>query len=372
VIRLAVPPVGAAEIDAVVAVLRSGQFVQGARVRAFEAMVAEQARAKHAIAVSSGTAALHLALLAVGIGPADRVAVPAFSWPATANSVVLCGAEPVFVDIDPVTYNLDPAHLERVLVEDRRIKAIMPVHAFGGMADMPTIMDLAARFDAVVIEDAACALGAAMMQRAAGAWGRVGCFSFHPRKIVTTGEGGAIVTDDDDVQRRLRRLRNHGIDPSAHGVDFVTAGFNYRLTEFQAALGIPQMERLADIVRQRQALASYYATLLAETEIVVPRSSAPEAHTFQSYVVLLPSWAAGRRDRVLERLRAADIEATIGTYHIPATTYFRERHGAVASAFPVAESVSGRAVSLPLHLQLTKDDQSHVVRELLSALDAVR
>ncbi len=210
-IRLTIPCLEASDYGAVEEVLRSGFLVQGPRVAAFEAEVARRVEVSHAIAVSNGTAALHLALLALDVRPGDLVVVTAYSWPATANAIELCGAQPVFVDIEPDTFNIDPNQLAEILRDlmstpgtAPRVRAIMPVHAFGQCADMSAILECAARYDLPVIEDAACALGAKWADRPAGGSGRLGCFSFHPRKAVTTGEGGMITTNDAKLTRTLR------------------------------------------------------------------------------------------------------------------------------------------------------------------------
>jgi perosamine synthetase len=280
-IRLTVPEIDERDIAAVADALRSGYLVQGSRVRAFEGAVAQLVGTRHAVAVSNCTAALHLALLGLEIAPGDRVAVTTYSWPATANVIVLSGAEPVFVDIEPGTFNMDPAQLERALDEYRGIRAIIPVHAFGGMADMRRILDVADRHDLPVIEDAACALGARLHGLSAGQWGRVSCFSFHPRKAVTTGEGGIVATDDDELANRVRALRNHGQDPTAPAPDFILAGFNLRMTEFQGALGVTQLEKLERIIAARRERAALYGRLFADSPVTVPAALEPDAHVYQ-------------------------------------------------------------------------------------------
>ncbi|HEX8686992.1 MAG TPA: DegT/DnrJ/EryC1/StrS aminotransferase family protein, partial [Pyrinomonadaceae bacterium] len=264
-IRLAVPSIGEEDLAAVREALASGYLVQGARVAAFEEAVAVYVGARHAVAVSNCTSALLLALMALGVGPGDRVGVTTYSWPATANVIALCGAEPVFVEIDAATYNMDPGRLEEALA-CHELKAVLPVHAFGLLADMPAIMGLADRYGLAVVEDAACALGAAADGRQAGAWGALGCFSFHPRKAVTTGEGGVVTTDDDAAARRLRALRNHGLDPAAPGPDFILPGFNNRMTEMQGALGLTQMTKLDRIVAARRRAAARYDQLFEGSE----------------------------------------------------------------------------------------------------------
>ncbi len=250
-IRLTIPSIEEDDLQAVCEVLRSGYLVQGEKVKGFEETVAGFVGTKYAVAVSSGTAALHLALMALLTRPKDLVVVTAYSFVATANVIELCGAQPVFVDTQPDTFNMDPNCLEKTLNRlmantetAQRVKAILPVHSFGQMADMPAILDVARRYGLPVIEDAACALGAKLYGREAGTWGVMGCFSFHPRKAITTGEGGIITTNDETLARSLRALRNHGQDPDAKAPDFTFFGFNYRMTEFQAALGISQMGKV--------------------------------------------------------------------------------------------------------------------------------
>ena len=276
-IRLVVPSIEEDDLQAVREALASRRLVQGERVAEFERTVANYVGCKHAVAVTNCTAALHLSLLALGVGPGDIVIVTAYSWIATANVIELCGARPIFVDIDRDTFNLDPNCLEDALVKlmkanetGRQVKAILPVHAFGLMADMPQISELAQRFDLPIVEDAACALGASCKGKKAGSWGIMGCFSFHPRKAITTGEGGMITTDDSRLADRLRALRNHGQDPGAPSPDFIMPGFNCRMTEFQAALGLNQMAKLDRILTARRQLASSYNSLLVGTSIQAP------------------------------------------------------------------------------------------------------
>jgi perosamine synthetase len=370
-IRLTIPSIEEEDIRAVAEVLQSGYLVQGPRVKAFEEHLASYLGTQHAVAVSSCTAALHLSLLALGIGPGDRVAVTAFSWPAPANVIALCGAEPIFVDIDPKTYNLDPPKLERVLESTTGVKAVLPVHAFGNMADMLRISEIAARYDVPVIEDAACALGANLQGKLAGTWGVMGCFSFHPRKTITTGEGGIVSTDDDTLAHHLRVLRNHGQDPDSSTPDFVAPGYNLRLTEFQAALGISQLTKLERIVKRRRALAANYDDLLRGTGISAPKALEDSSYVYQSYVVLLPKEVTPRRSEIIETLREKGIETTIGTYHIPLTTYFRKLGGFRRGDFPATDNVASRAMTLPLHEVLSLDQQEFIVSSLRSLIGAL-
>ena len=364
-IRLGSPSIGAEEAEAISQVLQSGVLVQGERVRAFEGQIAAAARSSDAIVVSSGTAALHLALLALGVRPGDVVAVPTYSWPATANAVGLCGAQPLFVDIDERTFNMDPERLADALRPLGRVKAILPVHAFGGMADMPAILDVATRHDAYVIEDAACALGAWLQGRPAGAWGVLGCFSFHPRKVITTGEGGAVTTSRPELARRVRTLRNHGLDPLSSSPEFVAPGFNYRLTEFQAAMGLVQMQRLSELLGHRRRVAEEYDRLLDGTEIRKPLALEPSAHIYQAYVVLLPRVAADQQPQIISRLRGRSIEVGIGTHHVPLTRFWAKQGGYTNGDFPVTDDLAARAIALPMHSRITADEQRKVVAALL-------
>jgi dTDP-4-amino-4,6-dideoxygalactose transaminase len=371
-IRLAAPDLDEHDFAAVADVLRTGFLVQGREVEAFELRIRELTGTAHAIAVSSCTAALHLGLLALQIAPGDLVAVTAYSWPASANVIALSGAMPVFVDIDARTFNMDPGSLDRAMRVARGIRAIMPVHAFGGMAAMAEIKAIASRYEVPIIEDAACAMGAVFGGRAAGTWGDVGCYSFHPRKLVTTGEGGVVITESPDIAARIRSLRNHGQAPNAPRADFVLPGFNYRLTEFQAALGRTQLGKLERIIAVRRQLARQYDAWLSESGVVTPASLEGSAHTYQSYVLLLPLSAPGQRDRVMTLLKQRGIETSIGTHHLPLTTYWRRELGCKEGDFPVTDDVAARALTLPLHTALSTEDQRTVVEELKAALHEVR
>ena len=368
-IRLAIPSIEEDDLQAVREALASGFLVQGPRVAAFEQTVADYVGTKHAVAVSNCTAALLLALMAIKVGPGDSVAVTTYSWPATANVIALCGAEPVFVEIEPGTFNMDPKALAETM-QRTTVKAILPVHTFGGMADMSKITKVAEQYGVPVIEDAACALGAEIEGRRAGTWGLMGCFSFHPRKAITTGEGGIVTTDDASLVLRLRMLRNHGLDPEAPTPDFVLPGHNMRMTEFQAALGSTQMQKVERIIASRRSQAARYDKLFEPTEIVPPDALPGSRHVYQSYVALLPQKVSPRRPEIIAALKAQGIETTIGTYHLPLTTYFRNRGGYSTGDFPVTDDVAARAISLPLFEVLTSQQQEQVATELLQLVKA--
>lgn len=353
-IPLACPVVEDDDRLAVIEALDSRMLVQGARVAAFEALLADVIGVSHVVAVSSGTAALHLTLLALGTGPGHRVAVPAYSWPATANVVEAVGATPVFVDIDTQTYAMSQEALDAAGPVD----VVLPVHPFGQMALVRT--------QSTLVEDAACALAARRENRAAGTLGRAGCFSFHPRKAITTCEGGAVSTEDPQLADRLRAWRNHGIAPGSSPTEFVVPGLNYRLTEMQAALGSTQLSKLQRILASRRSQAATYDALLDGTGIqapVIPQGSEP---VYQSYVVMLPQGVAP--SAVIAATRADGVETQIGTWHIPLTRFYREKYGFAPGDFPATDEVFARALSLPLGLALDEGDLKTVVDVLVKAV----
>jgi dTDP-4-amino-4,6-dideoxygalactose transaminase len=371
VIRLAIPSIEEDDLQAVREALASGFLVQGPRVAAFEQTGGRLCRHQ----ARRGSEQLHrqallLALMAIEVGPGDSVAVTTYSWPATANVIALCGAEPVFVEIEPGTFNMDPHGLGRDHAAHDSQRQSFPVHTFGGMADMSKITKVAEQYGVPVIEDAACALGAEIEGRRAGTWGLMGCFSFHPRKAITTGEGGIVTTDDASLVLRLRMLRNHGLDPEAPTPDFVLPGHNMRMTEFQAALGSTQMQKVERIIASRRSQAARYDKLFEPTEIVPPDALPGSRHVYQSYVALLPQKVSPRRPEIIAALKAQGIETTIGTYHLPLTTYFRNRGGYSTGDFPVTDDVAARAISLPLFEALTSEQQEQVATELLQLVKA--
>jgi dTDP-4-amino-4,6-dideoxygalactose transaminase len=377
-IRLTIPTIEEDDLQVVREVLKSGFLVQGPRVAAFEQELAAYVGTKYAVAVSNCTAALHLTLLALDIHSGDLVIVTTYSWVATANVIELCGAQPVFVDVQPDTFNMDPAKLDETMKRvmsnpetARRVKAILPVHTFGQMANMTAITKISEQYGVPVIEDAACALGAKWDERQAGTWGLMGCFSFHPRKAITTGEGGAITTNDDQLARKLRALRNHGLDPDSSSPEFILPGFNYRITEFQAAFGSSQMKKLDRIITARRRLAHHYNNLLENDPVLVPATPPQSFHVYQSYVVLLPKEAAPRRAEIIRQLKKQGIETNIGTWHMPLTTYFRTRYDYHKGDFSVSDYIFDCTLTLPLHEFLTASEQETVIQELTRALKAV-
>jgi perosamine synthetase len=365
VIRLAEPEIGEPEVQAAADVLRSGRLVQGEHVLAFERAVARYVRVREAVAVSSGTAALQLALLALEVGPGDEVIVPDFTYPATANVVELVGATPVLVDIDLGTFNVAPEAVRAAV--NARTRAVVPVHLFGQAAEMEPLEELCRARGIALVEDAACALGGEYRGTRCGAFGAVGCFSFHPRKVITTGEGGMLTTNDPAIAERLRSLRNHGAVVCEGRTHFERAGFNYRMTDFQGAIGVAQMQRLEGLLARRRELAECYARALADApELVRPRVLPGVLPTWQSYVVLLPEGVD--REQVQARLREAGVESTLGTYSLSAQPHYARRAGRL----PNSRTAFDRSLGVPLHPRMAPADVGFVAARLKEALGGRR
>ncbi len=364
-IRLSSPPVTEEDIRAVSDVLRSRWLVQGKNVEAFEADLALYLEVRHAVAVSSGTAALHLALLAMGISPGDEVILPALTFPATANVVELTGARSVLVDIDPQTFNIDPEKIEERITS--RTKAIMPVHLAGQPAEMKSILALARRHGIPVLEDAAGALGAQYGKKKCGSMGRVGCFSFHPRKVITTGEGGLIATSRKDLAEKARCLRNHGQKLHRGRRAFHMAGFNYRMTEMAAAMGRVQLSGIENLLAGNTERAETYRRLLSDFPgLETPFHNPANRHVYQVYTVLLPP--AVNRDRLIVRLRERGIECSILTFALHLEPYYRKKYGLKPGDFPNAHSVFRRSLALPFSSALSGKDMAFVSATLKETL----
>lgn len=350
--------------------LDSKWVTQGPLTERFERLIAEKHDVKHALACTSCTAALHLATMALKLGPGDEVIVPAFTWVTSAHSAEYVGAKPVFVDVDLSTYNIDPERLEAAITP--RTKAIIAVHLFGLAAPMDEILAIARPRGIQVIEDAACAIGTTYKGRLVGAIGDIGCFSFHPRKAVTTGEGGAVTTNRDDLAERVRSQRNHGStgapDPSIepHGpwtmATFDNLGFNLRLSDIQAAVGVAQMGKLERLLAERRRLGHRYSELLAgNNSIVRPLGGDVDGHAFQSYVIRIVDGHRERRNAVMSALAGAGIQTRPGTHAVHRLGYYKNKYGLRPEQFPNAALAEDTTITLPIFPNMTEEDQRRVV-----------
>lgn len=360
-IPLARPDIIEKDIDAVAKVLRSGMLIQGVHVQVLEQSFAEYHHTKEAIAVSNGTATLHLALKVLGIGPGDEIIVPALSYIATANVAELAGATPVFVDIDLETYNIDTGKIEEKITH--RTKAIIPVHEFGLACDIEKVCAIAERYKLVVIEDAACALGATQNGKPVGSFGSMGSFSLHPRKSITSGEGGVLVTSDEQLAVKLRQWRNHGIEMINGQMRFVEAGFNYRLTDFQAALAQSQFQRISGILSYKQQLASIYSAEIKNPKITLPVVPLDRNHTWQTFHVLLDD--ALDQPSVIQLLKEKYIGTNYGAQCIPAMEYYKNKYGEDAPAlYPNAYRAYRQGLALPLYERLTEQQVLYIAQTI--------
>lgn len=365
--------------------LESGWVVQGPKVRQFEQAFAEYTGIPHCVAVSSCTTALHLAYLAAEVKPGDEVIVPAFTWIATANMVELSGARPVFCDIDLATFNLRTDLLESLITP--RTRAIVPVHLFGLPANLHDVMALAQRHNLGIIEDAACAFGAFYRGAHVGGFGAVGCFSFHPRKAITTGEGGMVTTRDARLADLVRSLRDHGAtrsDLSRHTgsgtfllSEYPHRGYNYRMTDFQGALGVSQMAKAPEIQHLRVQAAARYDRLLRDCRFLrTPVTPGGMTHGYQSYVCMFESEGVRldqvpkrheRRNRLMQALEERGIATRQGTHAVTLQSYYQKQYGIADTDYPNALVADKLSLALPLYPQLTGEDQEYVVENLNSA-----
>jgi len=356
---MAKPQIGEEEIQAVEAVLRSGMLAQGSQVEAFEKAFADYVGVRHAIAVSSGTTALHLALLALGIGEGDEVITTPFSFIATANAIRYVGATPVFADIDLATFNISPSLVEKAITE--RTRAILVVHLYGLAANMPQIMRIAREHDLLVIEDAAQAHGAAINGRMVGDFGDAACFSFYPTKNMTTGEGGMITTDRDGMADRARLLRQHGMRVRYH---HEMLGYNFRMTDIGAAIGLAQLPKLNWFNRRRIENAFHLSSRLeSRRRYVIPFVPEGYRHVFHQYTIRLPKGVD--REEARERLKEAGFGSEV-YYPIPIhmqETFLGEKGEGL---FPVSEGAARQVLSLPIHPAVEREDLDRLAEVILS------
>lgn len=373
-IPVAKPFFGEAEESAVLEALRSGWVSQGPKVAEFERQFAQYVGAKEAIAVSSCTTALHLAMLALDVRPGDEVICPSLSFIATANSIAYAGAFPVFVDIEPRYFNLDPARIEGAITT--RTKGILVVHQIGHPAEMERINEIARKYGLWVMEDAACAVGAEYKgQRIGAPHSRLACFSFHPRKVLTTGEGGMITTNDSECAARLRRLRQHAMsvsDVARHSAKtaiietYDEVGYNYRMTDLQAALGIVQLDRLPGFLERRRSRAQRYTEALSEVNCLVPPAQAEGSlHTYQSYMVRVLPHSLVTRDQLMQKLLDRGISTRRGIMAI-----HREKPYAGNWSLAETDRVTDECIILPLYHQMTDIEQEYVIHAVLESIAA--
>lgn len=374
-IHLIRPEMGEPEWRAVRAVIESGWITQGPKVAEFEREIAALCGTKHAVAVSSCTTALHLALVCAGVGPGDEVIVPSMSFIATANAVVQAGGIPVFAEVDPRTFNLDPEDVRARI--GPRTRAILLVHQLGLPADIDVFAALARERGLRLIEDAAAAIGSKYRGYSIGGHSELVCFSFHPRKIVSTGEGGMVTTDSDEYAARLRLLRHHGMsvpDTVRHTAtkvvreSYLEPGWNYRMTDMQAAVGVEQLRRLPGIlIRRREMAAAYDAAFLGHAVIQTPVVPDYAEWNVQAYAVRLRGYDAPRRDAVMQRLLDRGIATRPGvmTAHREPAYAARRR-----LSLPVSEAASDSSIIIPLHSALSPSDQREVAQALLSAVES--
>lgn len=383
-VPLARPWFDEADEHSVLETLRSGWVGPGPKVAAFEQRFAEYVDAPHAVTVSSGTAALHLAVMAAGFGPGDEVLVPAFTWISTPNAVEYVGARPVFCDVNPVTFNIDMTDAATRVTPQTR--GIIPVHLFGLAADMGAVTELAEKVGLFVIEDAACALGCFWGDRHVGTIGDVGCFSFHPRKSITTGEGGMLTSGRKDLDVTFRSLRDIGSDRANYSPkhaaqqllpDYTVLGFNYRLTDLQAALGLTQLAKFDSILEHRLECARYYDELISGTTLAEwlqpPVLHRHREHAFQSYIcrltppdedeVTLRDWY-DRRNRLMQKLYEVGIATRPGTHAPHMLGYYRAKYKIRPADYPQSWRADWLTMALPIYVGLTADEQEWVCDRL--------
>ncbi len=358
-LKLIEPVIGKDEIASVTAVLRSGWLTEGPKTQELERAVKAYTGAKYAIATTSCTTALELALRTLGIGPDDEVIVPDFTHPATGNIVRWIGATPVLVDVDFASRNMNPDEAAKALT--RKTRCIIAVSWGGHPLDIRPFNKLKKQHDFYIIEDAACSLGAKYQDKKTGKMADITCFSFHPRKVVTCGEGGMAVTDNEEYAYRLAKFKKFGIDPKANEIRFVDEGTNYKLSDVLAAIGVEQMRKIETLINRRIELAKTYDQLLSKGEhIEIPRKPRGARHTYQTYAIHLKK--RGIRDRLIAYLKTKNIETQIGTYALhtqPSYTKTR-KIGTLANATDLYANL----LALPMFHSMTKRDQERVVSEI--------
>lgn len=370
-VHLSRPDITEAEIDAVCEVLRSPNLSLGPKLPEFETAFAEYVGRKYAIAVNSGTSGLFLCAQAMGLGPGDEVITTPFTFIATVNFILMTGAMPVFADIDPVSYNIDPTLIEKAITP--KTKAIVPVEVFGNPAGMDTVEQVAQKHGLRVIEDCCEALGSVLHGRMAGTFGDVGVFAFYPNKQMTTGEGGMIVTDDEHVAELCCSLRNQGRGRGGGWLAHERMGYNYRLSDINCALGLVQLSRMEEFIEKRAAVARTYAALLAdEKRVITPTEPVDARMSWFVYVIRLNErYTMAQRNALIHKLLDRGIQ--VSNYFPPAhlQPFMVEQFGYKEGDFPITDAVCQRTMALPFHNNLTVDEARLVCGELSAALDEI-
>jgi len=373
-IPLAQPDITEREIEAVVDVLRSRHISLGPRLPEFEERIAARTGAKYAVAVNSGTSGLHLCLRALGIKDGDEVITTPYSFIASANCMLFERAKPIFVDIDPVTLNIDVNRIEAAITE--RTKAILPVHVYGLPVDMTGVMALAKKYNLAVIEDACEALGATIDGRKAGTIGDCGTFAFYPNKQITTGEGGIVVTNREDIARLARSMRNQGRDDGMGWLSHTRLGFNYRISDINCALGIVQMDRLDGFLAARTRVAEYYNKLFTERAPDIIRLCDSPPGTERSwfvYVIQLPRmYSEEQRNGLITHLRGRGIGSNHYFPPIHLQPFYRKQFGYKPGDFPETEAAGAHGVAIPFYNSLSRNDAERVVGEITTWLQETK
>lgn len=364
---IAKPHIGAKEKKLVLEVLNSGNLSLGPKHKEFEEKFARKLGVKYACSVSSGTAGLHLAMIAAGVGEGDEVITSPFSFIASSNSVLYVGAKPVFVDVDPLTFNMDPAKIEEKIT--KKTKAILVVHIFGQSADMAPIIKIARKYKLKIIEDACESIMAEYRGKKIGTFGESAIFAFYPNKQMTTGEGGMIVTNNKKVYELCCSLRNQGRAPDMQWLDHDRLGYNYRIDELSAAVGIAQVEKLDFLIKERVKIANFYTkTLQKHSELIsIPRIAKYNTHTWFVYVVQINNPKI-ERDKIILDLQKEGIATKPYLPSIHLFDFYKKKFGYIPGDFPISEKISEYSLALPFYIGLKKSDVKYISDKLIQVV----